>query len=78
MPWFSATQRRHLAERSAALGLPFVDLSPALQAEARRLEGRELLYFPANVHYTPRGHRVVAEALARALETVAAAAPGAE
>lgn len=78
MPWFSATQRRHLAERSAALGLPFVDLSPALQAEARRLEGRELLYFPANVHYTPRGHRVVAEALARALETVAATAPGAE
>jgi hypothetical protein len=67
LPRVSAAQRRHLRERAEALGLAFVDLTPALQEAARRSGGRELLYDATNLHWTPAGHRVVAEALARAL-----------
>jgi hypothetical protein len=72
MPWFHAEQLAHLRGRAEALGLRFVDLTPALQEAARSLGGRELLYFPANVHYTARGHQVVAETLARELAAGAA------
>ena len=68
MPWFSATQRAWLRERAEEMGIAFVDLTPALQAGARRLRADELLYYPANVHYTPSGHRVVGDALATAIE----------
>jgi hypothetical protein len=64
MPWFSAEQRRHLAARSAELGLTFVDLTPAFQQAARERGGRQLLYHPVHVHYTPAGHEVAARALA--------------
>ena len=47
----------------AELGLPVIDLLPALRAA---LPGPDL-FFQENVHLTERGHRVVAEALARAL-----------
>ena len=67
MPWFSATQRAWLREKAEALGFAFVDLTPALQAGARRLQEEELLYYPANVHYTPAGHRLVGDALAPAI-----------
>jgi hypothetical protein len=67
MPWFSAVQRTYLRQRSEALGIAFIDLTPALQAAARELQASELLYYPANVHYTPAGHRVVGDALAAAL-----------
>lgn len=43
----------------APLGLPMLDLLPVLQAEPNRHE----LFFQQNVHLTPRGHRVVGEAL---------------
>ncbi len=67
MPWFSATQRAWLRDKADELGFAFVDLTPALQAAARALQEDERLYYPANVHYTPAGHRVVGEALATAL-----------
>jgi lysophospholipase L1-like esterase len=41
------------------LGLPMLDLLPLLRAEPNRLE----LFFQRNVHLTPRGHRVVGQAL---------------
>jgi len=41
------------------LGLPILDLLPALRAEPNREE----LFFQRNVHLTPRGHRVVGEVL---------------
>lgn len=63
---FSARQRAHLATASAARGLTFVDLTPALQSAARE-RGGELLYYPLNVHYTPAGQRVVADTLAAAI-----------
>ncbi len=41
------------------LGVPMLDLLPTLQTEPNRHE----LFFQQNVHLTPRGHRVVGEAL---------------
>jgi lysophospholipase L1-like esterase len=69
MPWFSARQREYLASAGGELGFTFVDLTPAFQEAAREKAGRELLYFPTVLHLTPRGHAVVAEALARALRS---------
>jgi hypothetical protein len=67
MPWFSGRQRDYLRQKAASLGIPFIDLTPALQAAAGRLQEKELLYYPASVHLTPAGHRVVGDALAAAL-----------
>lgn len=67
MPWFSRTQRDYLRTKAAALGIAFIDLVPPLQAAARDLQASALLYYRANVHYTPAGHRVVGDALAAAL-----------
>lgn len=61
---FSTRQRHYLADATAARGLVFVDLTPALQAAARDRRDGALLYYPINVHYTPAGQRVVADALA--------------
>jgi len=44
----------------APLRLPILDLLPVLRAEPNRVE----LFFQRNVHLTPRGHRVVGQALA--------------
>ena len=53
--------------KAGELGFVFVDLIPPLQKAAAELQDRELLYNPANVHWTIKGNRVVAEALARAI-----------
>lgn len=53
----AATER--FREALAPLGLPTLDLLPVLQAEPRRVE----LFFQRNVHLTPRGHKVVGQAL---------------
>ena len=47
------------------LGLPLVDLQPILAAQP----DRGGLFFQRTVHLTPRGHRVVAGALAEFLES---------
>ena len=67
MPWYSRIQRDFLAAQGAALGFRVVDVTPALQAAARRFQDESLLYFPTNVHLTQLGHRVIAEALAQEL-----------
>ena len=66
---FSADQREHLRQLAQELGLRFVDLTPVLQAVAAREPAApdNLLYFPGNIHLTPRGHAEVARALAAAL-----------
>jgi hypothetical protein len=58
MPWFSAQQRAYLRQKAQELGFVFVDLTLALQSAADTLQDEVLLYYPANVHYTPAGHRV--------------------
>jgi lysophospholipase L1-like esterase len=64
------TLRRNLATERflsalAPLGRPTLDLLPVLWAQDRRDE----LFFQRNVHLTPRGHQVVADALFSFLET---------
>jgi len=48
MPWFSATQRAWLRERTEALEIAFLDLTHPLRAQARRLQAEGLLYHPAH------------------------------
>ena len=76
MPWFSEQQRAYLRRKADELGFVFVDLTPVLQVAAHRLQDEELLYYPANVHYTPSGHRVVADALAPVIRELHERAPG--
>ena len=71
MPWLSRVQRDYLRQKAEELGIVFLDLAPALQEAARRLQADDLLYYPANVHYTPSGHQVVGDALAMALMALA-------
>jgi len=63
---FSRDQRRHLEQAAGELGISFIDLTPALQEIARAAPPLEenLLYFPGNIHLTPRGHAAVARILA--------------
>ena len=64
MPWYSRTQREFFRSKAEELGYVFVDITPDLQAAARALQGKTLIYYPGNVHFTEAGNRVVAEALA--------------
>ncbi|MFN2375481.1 MAG: hypothetical protein ABR538_03025 [Candidatus Binatia bacterium] len=64
---FDAAQRRHLAERAAADGYLFHDLSADLQEAAAHADASGLLYDPVHVHLSERGNEVVAESLARFL-----------
>jgi hypothetical protein len=67
MPWYSHTQREFFRAKAKELGFVFVDTTPNLQAAARILQDKTLLYYPINVHFTEAGHRVVAETLARVI-----------
>jgi hypothetical protein len=64
---FSRRQREYLRAECAARGLLFVDLTPALQVEARRRGRDDLLYYPINVHFTPAGHQVAGDTIAAAI-----------
>ncbi len=64
---YSKMQREYFSYSADRFGYHFIDLTPELQEAARKLRADELLYFPTNVHYSAAGHRVVAEAIARAL-----------
>ena len=64
----AATAR--FAEALAPLGLPMLDLLPVLKAQPEPAD----LFFRENIHFTPRGHAVVCEALA-AFVTSAFASP---
>ena len=65
----SATER--FATALAPLGLPMLDLLPMLAAQPDRVG----LFFQRNVHFTPRGHDVVADALFDFLETSGLTSP---
>ncbi len=68
MPWFSQEQRTFFKTKGEELGYQFIDLTPALQAAAQANGSEDLLYSRADLHFTPRGHRIAAEALSRALQ----------
>lgn len=57
----AATERFKVA--LAPLGLPMLDLLPVLRSQPNAVD----LFFKENIHFTPPGHRVVAEALDRFL-----------
>ena len=65
----SASER--FRQALAPLGVPMIDLQPALAAEPDRLE----LFFQRNVHLTPRGHDVVGGVLFDFVETSGLTAP---
>lgn len=64
---YSRTLRDHFAGHAAKQGFPYVDLTPVLQAEARRVGPQRLLYYRSNVHLTRWGHDVVAQQVAALL-----------
>lgn len=68
MSWFSNEQRTFFKEKGVELGYKFIDLTPALQAAARDNGSEDLLYSRADLHFTPRGHRVAAEAMSQVLQ----------
>ncbi|MGI9413857.1 MAG: hypothetical protein ACR2PM_09310, partial [Hyphomicrobiales bacterium] len=66
---FSAAQRRWLAENAGQFGVHFIDMTPAFE---RAAASGPLTHFPANVHLTPAGHKVVEAALAPHLKALLA------
>ncbi len=57
-------QRQHinrfLARETRRLGIPFVDVTPRIEAYP---DARELYLFPLDAHTSPRGHEMIAQAL---------------
>lgn len=66
MPAFSRYQRDFLKKEGQKLDYVFIDLTPALQEAT---QPTNLLYFPVNRHFTPAGHKVIAEALSQYFES---------
>ncbi|HUL73313.1 MAG TPA: hypothetical protein VLT86_09450 [Vicinamibacterales bacterium] len=62
---------RRFASALAPLGLPMIDLQPALAAQPDRAR----LFFQRNIHLTPRGHDVVARTLFDFFEASGLATP---
>lgn len=68
MPWLNQELRAFFRKEGQELGYTFIDLTPALQAAAQNNDSKSLLYSRADLHFSRRGHRVVAEALNQALQ----------
>jgi len=71
----SLRQREYLAELSARLGIPFVDLTDEL---VNAVADSSLAYFPANVHLTEAGHALIAELLVPRVRSLIGAGKAAE
>lgn len=67
MRTYSDAQRAWFRDNAAKLGYAYVDATPAMRKAAA--DG-VLLFFPANVHLTAEGHRILAEAVAPAVEAL--------
>ena len=64
---YSDALRAYFARAADEFGFVFVDPTEAMRAAAVDDRREDLLYFPTNLHYTPAGHRLLAEQLARSL-----------
>lgn len=53
--------QREVAIQASRVGLPLVDLTPVFE----KAPDREALYLPIDQHFTARGHRLTAEAIAQ-------------
>jgi hypothetical protein len=61
-----ANQRDAVADAAAEMGIPFFDVTPALQVAAAR---GELTYYTYDTHWNQRGHDIAGEAIAEFLAT---------
>lgn len=68
MPWYSHEQRKYLKAKGEQLGYVFIDLTPSLQTAAQANGPQQLLYYRYDLHLTPAGHAIVAEALSQTLQ----------
>jgi hypothetical protein len=57
-----------LAAKADPLGFVFLDLTLHLREAVRDFDPSDLHYYPSTVHYSPRGHEVVATAVADMLK----------
>jgi hypothetical protein len=64
---YSQALRNYLTRAADEFGFLFVDATAAMQAAADGSRRADLLYFPTNLHFTPAGHRLLAEQIAEAL-----------
>jgi hypothetical protein len=68
LSWDRGEQRAYMADLSGDLGYSFIDFTPLLQRAAKPANHvDDLLYFRSNLHLTPSGHDVVADAISRAI-----------
>jgi hypothetical protein len=70
---YSARLRDYFRDAADRFGVPFLDLTPDLEAAIAAhgsAQVARLLYFPDTVHYSAEGHRIVAEAVTRFVETL--------
>lgn len=65
---YSRAQRAWFEQNANDHDIAFIDTTPGLQAAA---ETRPLLYFPSALHMTREGHRVLANIMSSAMETLA-------
>jgi hypothetical protein len=72
---FSKAQRDFFAARATELGIPFYDLTPALQETAAASAAADLLYDANNLHLTATGNVRVAQAIGAFLEGLSLLAP---
>lgn len=73
--WLSDAQRPYFAAKAVELGYRFIDLTPHLERAIHGFAPAELLYYPTTLHYSPRGHEVVARALAELLSEIGIGEP---
>ncbi len=67
MKTYSDVQRKWLSDNASELGYHFIDCIPAMQRAAK---DAGLLYFPANVHLTAEGNKILAQSLAPLFQSV--------
>ncbi len=64
---FSLKQRNFFQSKAAELGFTFIDLTPSMQSATAVSKSQKLLYFPTNLHLSPYGHEIIAQAISEHL-----------
>jgi hypothetical protein len=62
--------RRRVAETTAALGIPTLDPWNVFASAVARDGGKKYFLFERDIHFTPEGHRLIADWLQRELPPV--------
>jgi hypothetical protein len=67
MKTYSDLQRKWLSDNAGKIGYQFVDCIPTMQRESK---DSGPMYFPANVHLTAEGNKILAQCLAPTIQSV--------